>query len=439
MNNAKVIKNAGWIVGLQIVKAAIGVLISMVTARYLGPSGYGTIYYAASIVAFVAPLVNLGLSGILVQEIINTPEQEGKIVGTASVCSVISALACIAGVVAFASVANQGETQTVLVCGLYSILLVFQSMEMLRYWFRAKLLAKYSAIVSLGAYIAVSLYKVYLLATQKSIYWYALSNALDYLLIAVGLLAVYRKLGGQRLGFSKALAKRMLKRSKYYILSGMMITVFSQTDRIMLKLMIDETATGYYSAAAECAGLTGFVFTAVIDSFRPVLLQQHKNQPQRFERTLVCLYSLITYASLAQSAVLTVAAPLVIKIMYGAAYAQSVPVLRIIVWYCTFSYLGGARDIWILAENKQRHLLPINALGAGMNVLLNYILIPGMGACGAAIASVATQFFANYLLLLLYRPMRENAMLQLRALNPGNLITIYKTMREKNKHDELQG
>ncbi len=43
----------------------------------------------------------------------------------------------------------------------------------------------------------------------------------------------------------------------------MMITIFAQTDHIIIKLMLDNAAAGFYSAAVACAGMTSFVFTAI--------------------------------------------------------------------------------------------------------------------------------------------------------------------------------
>ena len=79
--------------------------------------------------------------------------------------------------------------------------------------------------------------------------------------------------------------------------------------------------------------------------------------------------------------------------MYGEAYLAAVPLLQIITWYSAFSYMGSVRNIWMLAEEKQKYLWIINLSGALLNVVGNFILIPLIGAAGAAIASVVTQFF----------------------------------------------
>lgn len=425
----KVAKNAGWIIGIQLIKSVFGLIISMLTARFLGPANFGIINYASSIVAFATPVMQLGLSSVLVQELVSTPEKEGEILGSAITLSFISSILCILGVFSFVSLANKGEIETIVVCVLYSILLIFQALEMMIYWFQARLLSKYSSAISLTAYVTISAYKIYLLITQKSIYWFAITNALDYMLIAVGLFIVYRKMGGVRLSFRIDIARKLLSKSKYYMVSNMMITVFAQTDRIMLKLMVGDIETGYYSAAITCAGMTAFVFSAIIDSFRPLVFDLREKSYTRYKKTIITLYSIITYLSLVQSLVVTLLAPVIIKLLYGSTYMPAAIILQIITWYCTFSYLGGARDIWMLAEQKQKHLLTVNAIGAVLNVFLNFLLIPRYSAIGAAIASLLTQFFINYIFVLIYKPIRENGVMQIRALNIKNLAVLLEPFR----------
>lgn len=429
----KVAKNASWIIGIHIVKSLLNLAISMLTARFLGPSNFGLINYAASLVAFVTPIMQLGFTGVLVQEMVNSPDKEGEILGTSIPLTFFSSLLCIGGVVSFAAIANHGEKDTVIVCALYSILLIFQSFEMLTYWFQTKLLSKYSATVSLVAYMIVSAYKIYLLSTQKSIYWFAISNALDYLIISIGLFIVYKRLGGEKLRFRFCTAKNLFSKGRYYIVSNMMIAVFAQTDRIMLKLMIDDAATGYYSAAVTCAGISGFVFSAIIDSFRPTIFGDKKNDPIRYEKDMCLLYGLIIYMSLLSSLIVSAFSGIIIKILYGAAYMPSADALRVVVWYTTFAYLGSVRNIWILAEGKQKYLWVINLSGALANIALNYVLIPLWGIVGAAVASLITQIFTNVIIGYIIKPIRQNNRLMLRSLNPKYLVGAVKKIKGLSK------
>ena len=398
----------------------------MISARYLGPSNFGLLNYASSVVAFVAPLARLGMRQVLVEEIVSHPMREGKALGTTLVMTVTSSFFCIIGCGAFVLIANAGETDTLIVCLLYSVSLVFQMLELIQYWFQAKLLSKYTAITSLVAYLITALYKVFLLITGKNIYWFAVSHALDFLIISVVLLVIYKRLGGQKLSFSFSIGKELFNKSKHYILSSMMVTIFAQTDKIMIKTMIDNETNGFYSTAVSCAGMTAFVFTAMIDSFGPMIYQSKKTDYKKFEKNVSILYSIIIYMALIQSIVLTLFAGPIIELLYGQEYAAAAPLLQIVTWYTTFSYLGSARGIWMLAEKKQKYLWIINLSGALLNVVGNFILIPTLGAVGAAIASIATQFLANVVMCAIIKPIRPSFYLILRALNPKLPFEILK-------------
>ena len=98
---SRVMKNATWIVGCKVIQSLLTLCIGMMTARYLGPSNYGLISYAASVVAFFVPIMQLGFSATLVNEIIVHPEKEGVLVGTALSFNIISAIICVIGVNVF--------------------------------------------------------------------------------------------------------------------------------------------------------------------------------------------------------------------------------------------------------------------------------------------------------------------------------------------------
>ena len=419
MKQNRVLKNATWIIGCKIIQSLLGIIITMLSARYLGPANYGLINYAASVVSFVAPIMQLGLNSILVQEIVTKSEQEGEILGTALLMSFISSFFCILGVIAFVSIVNYNEPTTIIVCALYSVLLIFQALEMMQYWFQAKYLAKYTSIVSLSAYIIVSAYKIILLISGKSVYWFAVSNAFDFCLIAIALLVIYKIVGGQPFKFSFKTAKHLVNQSRYYIISSLMITIFAEIGKVILKIMNSNAEVGFYSAAVTIAGITSFVFVAIIDSMRPMILEHKSNgNTESYKRNFSRLCGIVIYLSLAQSIVIALLAKYVVLILYGGEYLPAVSALRIIVWYTTFSYLGSVRNVWILAEGKQKYLWVINLCGAIANILLNFILIPFIGINGAALASLATQIFANVILSFIIKPLREVNSLMIKGLNP---------------------
>ena len=414
----KVINNTVWIVGCKIVQSVLQLVINMLSARYLGPSNYGLINYAASIAAFCIPIMQLGMRSTLVKEIVDRPEKEGQTMGTAIGMSVISSILCIIGITTFTVIANGDEKTTVIVCLLYSTSLIFQALEMVQYWFQAKLISKYTSLTMLFAYIVVSIYKTILLITRRNIYWFTVAQVIDFFIIAVVLLFIYKRVGGQKLTFSFKRGKELLSKSRYYIISGMMVTIFAQTDKIMLKFMVGDSGVGQYSAAVASAGLAGFIFAAIIDSFRPSIIESKKAGSTKYGKKVGILSAIIIYLSLLQSLGMTLFSDLIVYILYGADYAQSAGILMVLVWYTTFSYMGSVRNIWILAEEKHKYLWIINMSGALGNIALNLALIPIWGVQGAAIASLVTQIFTNFIIGFIMPPIRDFNKLMLKGLNP---------------------
>lgn len=423
-------KNAAWIIGCRVLQSLLQLVVGMRCARYLGPGNYGLLSYAGAVLAFALPFMRLGLNETLVKELTDHPGQDGQVMGTALGLNLLSAVVTMGLVLGAVTVLNPGDRETILVCGLYSLSLLTGAAEMIRYWFQYRLLASRSAVVTLIAYALVFGYRIGLLAAGKEVSWFALTNALDYGLIAIALMAIFLR-RGYRFRFSRSLAREMLQRSCPYIGASLMVVLFQSTDRIMLTAMAGTRETGLYTAAVTCVTMGQFVYVAMVDSARPVILASREDG--RFRQQMSRLYGAVVYLAAAQGIVFTLAAEEIIRFLYGEAYLGAVPVLRILNGYFLFSCMGLVRNVWILAREKQRWLWRLNLAGAAVNILLNSWWIPTAGALGAAAASLLTQFFVNFLMGWLVRPIRETNILLLRGLNPVNLI---KTISSEDGYGE---
>ena len=88
------------------------------------------------------------------------------------------------------------------------------------------------------------------------------------------------------------------------------------------------------------------------------------------------------------------------------------------------------RNIWILANEKQKYLWVLNLFGALANVILNFILIPSFEIMGAALASLITQIFTNIFMNYIVKPIRPVNRLILKGLNPKEIIRLIKDIKK---------
>jgi O-antigen/teichoic acid export membrane protein len=105
-----------------------------------------------------------------------------------------------------------------------------------------------------------------------------------------------------------------------------------------------------------------------------------------------------------------------ISILYGKAFLPAVAPLQVITWYTAFSFLGVARNAWVVCENKQNKLKYIYISSALLNVALNFIFIPWLGATGAAIASLTAQVATTMIVPFFMSSLRQNSIMMLQAM-----------------------
>ncbi len=412
----KTAKNAGWLIGGKIAQMAINLVVGLLTARYLGPSNYGIINYAAAYIAFFSSFCTLGINSVLVKEFVDYPKLEGKIIGTTLALKAIASFLSALVIICIVNIVDAGEKETIIVVVLSSIGLMFHIFETINYWFQSQLNSKVTAIVSFVAYVIVAVYKCILLILNKSVIWFAFATSLDYICVGVMLLFIYKKYNGGKFSFSWAYGKDLLSKSYHFILPSLMVAIYGQTDKIMLKHIINDAETGYYSTAVSLCSVWCFVLSAIIDSLYPSIMRAFNSDERSFVKKNKQLYSIVFYISISVSLIFTIFAKPIVSILYGVEYLPTVNPLRIITWYTAFSYLGVARNAWIVCKNKQKHLKSIYIAAALSNVILNAIFIPMWGATGAAVASLVAQILNTIVVPFFIKELRENSRMMLEAI-----------------------
>ena len=413
MNIKKLLKNQvfanmRWLVSGRILQMVIALVINMITARYLGVNNYGIINYVASYVSFFTPICSLGLESIIIKELVDKPDKQGETIGTAMGMRVISSILSMAAILVFLVVLDNGNRVMLGVAFVQSMILVFNTADLFEFWYQSRLESKVSVSVRTIGYLITAVYKIAILVFQKSIYWFAFTNTLDMIIAFIFLMIVYKKSGGQKLVFNINTGKKMLKISYNFIISGLMVAVYAQMDKIMLGKMLDTYTVGLYSVGIYICSLWNFIPDSMIASLRPGIMEAKKVSEEIYRKKLKQMYALIIWISILYAACVCIFSKYIILILYGKDYLGARTPLMIAVWYCGFSLMGSARDVWIICEGHQKYSKWFALIGAVTNFGLNLLLIPRIGMIGAAIATLATQIMTGFIVTLFFKNTREN-------------------------------
>lgn len=395
----RILGNMGWLVGDRCLRLGAGLLVGVWVARYLGPEQFGSLSYAAAFVGLFGVLATLGLDAFVVRELVSDPESREEVLGTAILLKLMGGTVGLLAMLAAIQAMRPGDAATLLLVAVLGTGLLFQSLDALDFFFQAHYRAKLTVTARNAAFAAMALTRLGLIAVKAPLWAFAAANLAELALGAVGLAIAYR-FSGHRLGtlrFSSRRARELLRDSWPVILSGMAITVYMRIDQLMLGQMLGAKELGLYTAAVRLSEVWYFIPMAIVSSVFPAIVAAKAAEGDGYRRRLEALFQLMAGLGYLVAVPMTFLSGWLVQLLFHDAYAAAGPILAVHIWAGVFVFLGVARGSWAISENMSRFALVATLLGAVCNVLINLLLIPRMGAMGAAIGTVSAQLVASVL------------------------------------------
>ncbi len=415
----KIIKNSSWLVSEKIFTMIFGVLIIAIVARYFGPEKFGQFNYALAFVSLFTAISTLGLETLTVKSLIDKKYEEGTILCTSLILRLIGGgiLTLLASII-IRVIEPHNETIHFLVL-IMSMTMVLKAFDVIEYWIQAHQKAKISSIIRMCTYVLISTFKIILVIREGTIIQYAIIYSIDAAIIGFALIISYIKFREVNFTwkFNFQYTINILSQSWYLILSGLMITLYMRIDQVMLGSISTSKEVGIYSAAVRIAEMWYFVPMAIITSFKPVIMSNKNMGKEKYLISIQLLYSIVAYLGILFGLLTVMFSNTIVSILYGSEFKEAASILTLSVWAGTFAMLGSARSIWLLNEGLQKYTLVYTVVGLLINVTLNVILIPKMGAYGAAIGTLVAQV-TNILVLFLFKKTKVSTIMILKSFIP---------------------
>lgn len=391
--------NTSWMFAEQMLRMVAGLLVGIWVARYLGPAQFGIFSYTIAFVALFSSVAKLGLDSIVVRDLVNEPEQRDLYLGTAFWLKLIGSVAMLA-VMAFVVQLTSNDAITNLYIFIIGSGTIFQSFEVVDFYFQSKVISKFVSICKLTQLFISSLLKLYLILTGRDLIWFVLISLVDQITLALSFYLAYRyqKLGSFYRNFNRPIAKQLLRDSWPQIINGIAIMFYIRIDQIMVKEILGAEKVGLYTAAIRLSEVWYFLPMLISQSLFPSIVSAKKSNSVLYAIRLNRLYSLLTLIAIGVALPMTFFSDWLITLLYGSAYTEAGSVLMLHIWGGIFVSLGVVGGRWLISENLQHLMLYRTIGGAISNVLLSIILIPIFGIMGAASATFISIVLSSYLL-----------------------------------------
>ncbi len=393
----------------QILRMVAGLLVGIWVARYLGPAQFGIFSYAIAFTALFGSVAKLGLDSIVVHDLVREPNQRDLYLGTTFWLKLIGSVVMLA-VMALAVRLTSNDAITNLYIYIIASGTIFQSFEVVDFYFQSKVLSKFVSICKLTQLFISSFLKLYLIFTGADLIWFVFLSLADQITLAVSLYIAYRcqKLGSFYRYFDLRTAKHLLRASWPLIISGFVVMIYMRIDQIMIKEMLGEKAVGLYSAATRISEVWYFIPMLLTSSLFPSIINAKSISIDAYHSRLQKLYNFMFLAAIAIALPMTFLSNWLVKFLYGNNFHEAGNVLMIQIWAGVFVFAGVASSRWFICEGLQKYYAFNTLVGAVMNIILNILLIPKFGINGAAIATVISQALASYIMNFMFKCTRSN-------------------------------
>jgi len=426
--------NSAWIMADNLLANFIAFLVLMAVARYYGADKYGAYAYVFAIAQLFAVIGQMGLDGLLTRDLVSSPNDHPRVLGTAGGLRFAGYLIGAIGCLAYGFLLPEHSvTERWLFFAAFLFIIFTPGQMILDNWFRSRVEARYSSIARMSGAMAGSAMKIGIILVGGSVIAVGFAQAASVALIIAILLPLYLRRGGPALHhwrFDPVKAKEMLSECWLVFAGSALALIYLKIDQVMLRWWEGPEMVGIYSIATRISEVFYFIPAALVTSFFPRLITLRDESQvvfnQRFE-SMLALLALLAYAIMASVFLL---GPTVIMLAFGKAYLAAGPVLMVHVCSMPFIFMRYGFSRWMLIERYNAFSVVSQGLGALANVVLNVILIPRYGMMGAAVATLVSYSAASYFALLLSQRTRPVFWMMTRALlMPWRAVSTIRNLR----------
>jgi PST family polysaccharide transporter len=418
----KLISNTVWMFADRFFRLFVAFFVSVWVARYLGPAQFGLYNYAFTIIGILTPFAKLGLDQILIRDLARDPSCKDETLGTAFALKIIGGVVtAVLAVLAIYLLRPDNKLSHWLV-GIMAVGTIFQTSEIISFWFDSQTRAKYGIWARNLAYLFASLIKIVLILIRAPLIAFGWATLIEAILAAIALLIVYQTDGNflKAWQYSFQRANKLLQDSWPLIFSSFAILIYMQIDQIMIGQMMGDREVGLYTVAVKLSEVWYFVPAVITSSVFPSVVKAKAVSEKLYYERFQKLFNILSVLAYATALLFTLSSNLLVTLLYGSHYAEVGPVIAVYVWAGLFVSLGLATSLWITTEGLMRFSPIISTAGAVINIVLNYFLIPKYGLIGATIATVISQFFASCGAYAIHPKTKRIFVMQIKAMTmPG--------------------
>lgn len=94
---------------VRLLQMVVSFFVGILTARFLGPDNYGLINRSAAFISFFTPICTLGISSVIVNELLVNPKKQEELLGSGIGIRCIASILSMIGIQLLIFLMNPGD------------------------------------------------------------------------------------------------------------------------------------------------------------------------------------------------------------------------------------------------------------------------------------------------------------------------------------------
>lgn len=385
----RTLSNLTWLSFDRIVRLFGAVVVNAWLTRYLGPEQNGVLNFALAFVGMFTPLAVLGMDAIVIRDIVREPTKKDEILGSAFGLRIVGAFSALLFAALAISVVRPEEMMTRMLVIISAVGMIFQSFDVIDYWFQSQVMSKYTVYAKNAAFALISVSKIIAIFAAADLTVFVVLSSLELVVASFALVVMYKKRGYSvfHWNFRFDRARILLINSWPIIISDLAVFMQARIDQVMIGEYLTNRDVGFYAAAQKISEPISFIPMVIMSSVFPVIVKTKEWSEEEYYRRLTDLYRLMFIISMIVCIPIAALSTPIVHILYGEQFTFSATLLSLLIWTRFYAFYGVARSIFISTENLFRHALLCSVSGVTVSIIANYFFIQRFGVFGSIIAT----------------------------------------------------
>jgi len=380
-------RNVVILVVTEVVTKALGLCLTIITARLLGVGDFGLLTYAMAVAAVCVVVPDFGLAQLTVRELARRQCRAGAFLVNISAVKALLYLPVGCVCVGVAMLGSDAQPR------LFVFLMVFLATAGYDYivfcssFFRSIQRTGREALVRILLAVLWLATGAGVLAAGFGLRELVVARlAVTLLCVAVALVIVLRSFRILRARLSWQYGRKLLAMSLPMAVLAISVMIYSSLNQVLVGALDGDEGAGLYGAAFRFVGMLYVVPAAVTGALLPALSELWKKDRSQFQRTCRKAVRYLLVLAIALATGLSLLSDEAVGLIFGRQFLASVPVLAVLAFTVIPDFLNTALARILVSMDREKTALLATVVGALVALPACLILIPIRGPVGAAYA-----------------------------------------------------